>query len=475
MKWFKRSLLSITRRPGKSLLLFLVVCAMVSLLAGSLSIINTANNVKNELKRGFGAIASISTDSTLLPEENYETIFSNYISGVETLRQNEWVDYGEYRLSASGYACGDLGQEFSAVFLGMSLPQSEQFRSGEWELSGQINSRNFTQKELDNGERVAVVNISLASTSSGNEVFSTGITSIGNTIPMKIQIPYREVNEQGFNLYHTFTYEFELKIIGTFVDHKSDASSILIPNHALIDIMQEAREEAQKQGLNTESRRFYPDIDYAGYKMKDPQHLSEFDAEAKAFISTLPNGFHYESSNTNYQKNAGPVENLDLIARIIFIAALVATLLILGMVITYLIGDRKKEIGIYMSLGEKSHSLISQFLMEILIISTLAIGTAGISGYFLGNGISDYMMQIQSYVKREQELGIRAQYTPYNSSETLEKYSRENILAEYQNEINAQYFLILFVVGESSVLLSCLIPMIYMIHLKPKEILLGGE
>lgn len=71
MKWFKRSLLSITRRPGKSLLLFLVVCAMVSLLAGSLSIINTTNNVKNELKRGFGATASISTDSTLIPEENY--------------------------------------------------------------------------------------------------------------------------------------------------------------------------------------------------------------------------------------------------------------------------------------------------------------------------------------------------------------------------------------------------------------------
>lgn len=477
MKWFKRSIISIYRRPGKSLLLFVVVWAMFSLLAGSLSILATADDIKAEIKRGLGAVATITVKEDRLSEEKYDEVFAAYIDAVETLCDNEYVDYGEYRLSANGSIYSeDVNVDFPITILGTNIPESEQFRNKTFTLTSQDNNRNFTLDELESGAKVALVNINLATYQpTPDEIFSTGLSAIGNVVKVKINLPYlvREINER-IKFYHDTSYEFEVKIIGTFADNKANEQSIIIPNQTLIEMMREASIQAQADGFNVNIMDQYPSIEYAGFKLKDNEHLTQFDTEAEVLLANLPKSFDYESSGTSYERNAGPIENLDMIAQIIFMASIVASVLILGLIIVYLISDRKKEVGIYMSLGEKNTHLISQILLEIILVSTLAIAAASISGFYLGNQLSDYMMQVQSYVSREQDLGNRAQYTPYNPTETTEAYSRENVMAAYQNELNADYFITLFVVGEFTVILSSMAPIAYMTRLKPKDIMIGG-
>ena len=81
--------------------------------------------------------------------------------------------------------------------------------------------------------------------------------------------------------------------------------------------------------------------------------------------------------------------------------------------------------------------------------------------------------QVQNYVKREQDLGNRVYYTPYNKND-LEEYSRENIVENYQNELTVDYILTLYGIGEVTILISCIAPLVYMTRLKPKDIMIGG-
>lgn len=475
MKWLKRSLVSIIRRPGKSFLLFIVVWVMFSLLAGALSIISTADYVKAEIKRGLGATAFISVDNQYMPEEDYDTTFQTFIEGSTALCESSMVDYGEIHLTADGYAHSyDVNKDFDVIYHGISMADTQQFRDKEWALTSQDHNRSFSSDELMNGASVAIVNINMATARMPDgEVLTTGLTRLGNIITLKVDIPYVVKIINNRKTYHYYTYEFDVEVIGTYTDTLSEKKSILLPHKLLINVMQDASNQARSEGITVDTIGQYPKISYAGFKLKDTNQLSDFDAQAKQLMTHLPSCFDYESSGTSYERNAGPIENLDMIAWIILIASLIATVLILGLIIIFLISERKKEVGIYMSLGEKTHHLIYQILVEIIIISTLAIGCASMSGFYLGNQLSDYMMQVQNYVKREQDLGNRVYYTPYNKND-LEEYSRENIVENYQNELTGDYILTLYGIGEVTILISCIAPLVYMTRLKPKDIMIGG-
>lgn len=308
----------------------------------------------------------------------------------------------------------------------------------------------------------------------GGDAFPTGLAALGKTTSLTITLPYQTQTAEGKTKFDQFSYSFDVEIVGTFVDKKSTTPTVLIPNKALINSVQLAVSAAKEKGIEISGVDRYPMIQYAGFKLKDSEKLQTFDEQAENLMAKLPTSFYYESSGKNYKKSAGPVENLDTIAQAIFISSILATILILGMVIVYLLLDRQKEVGIYMSLGEKRRCLIAQFLFEILLVSTLAIGCASIGGIFLGNQLSSYMMNVQTATQRDQQLGNKAQYTPYRPA-SLEEYKREDVLKQYENQLSADYFITLFIVGEITVMISSILPMVLLTRMKPKDIMIGGN
>ena len=208
--------------------------------------------------------------------------------------------------------------------------------------------------------------------------------------------------------------------------------------------------------------------------MDSIEDVEIFTNQNETILSSLPEGFVYESSADKYKKNAGPVENLDTIAKFVFIISVFATFIILGLVIIFFMGDRKKEIGVYLSVGERKKNVIRQFLVEVLLVSTLAISCASISGLFLGDKLSNYMLDVQRYVQREQALGDIAKYTPIYTpvKNGISLQTRDDVINNYEVKANVEYFMIIFVVGELSIIISSVLPMVYLSSFKPKEIML---
>lgn len=467
MKWAKRTWLSIIRRPFKTLLLFLVIFVMVTLLAGSLSIIMASGKIKEQLSEGIGPEGTITMDySYENPDLNEMFTYSfleNYVDTMESLCANENVISCEYHVNTLANALysdlwgneNALGSVIASLY-STNVTEPALFKEGTLHLTQNLSGRFFTQEEIDNGEFVILTNRDLAKASSG---LSTGLCEVGNEVTLSIPINYNYLDNGDVEVEY---YKFNAKVIGTFSGDGGD-SRIYIPNKALMKILEEADSFFAMRNCHA---------DYAAFRVSDLEAMDAFDELAKKTVREVP-GASYESSTTIYKKNAGPVENLDTIAKVIFVAALIATIIILSLVVVYFMQDRRKEIGIYASLGESKKHIISQLVLEVALVAVIAISAASASGLFLGNKLSDYMLEIQRYVQRQQNLGDLANlpviYKPM-FSDRLD--TRDAVIDNFAIEADAQYFVTLYVVGEVTVLISCGFSMIYLTRLRPKEIMM---
>lgn len=467
MKWAKRTWLSIIRRPFKTLLLFLVVFVMVTLLAGSLSIIMTSAKIKEQLSEDIGPEGTITMDySYENPDLNEMFTYSfieNYTDTIDSLCANENVVSCEYHISTLANALySDLWENENASgsllfsLYGTNVAEPALFKEGTLHLTQSFSGRYFTQEEIANGEFVILTNRDL-----GNSFGSpTGLCEVGNEVILSVPVSYfYDVNTGETTVDY---YKFNATVIGTFSGDEG-ASRIYIPNKALMKILEETNSSMAMNDCYA---------DYAAFKVKDLEAMHEFDDLAKETVSDLA-GANYESSTTIYEKNAGPVENLDTIAKVIFVVALIATVVILSLVVIYFMQDRRKEIGIYASLGESKKNIISQLVLEVAFVAVVAISAASASGLFLGSKLSDYMLEVQRYVQRQQDMGPLANlpviYKPLNSDKLN---TRDAVIDNFAIEADAQYFVTLYAVGEVTILISCGLSMIYLTKLHPKEIMM---
>ena len=443
---------------------------MSNLLAGSLSIVLTSNTIKDEIKKGLGAsvnvVIDIKDDEMYLDADEYQDNVEKVINELEYLIDDERVLNGEYHILNNGV---HRAKEDTLYFdfCGTNISETNDFIEGHHTLSANKSVRYFTIEEIDSGEYVALVDMSLATKNDFGELVPSGLTKTGDIITLSIPVYQKDSDD-------IYYHDVEVKVIGSFTNKllaKGAKPLIYVPNKALYKMCLEAVLVAKQVGINASLNFEIGDIDLT---LKEIDTLEGFDYEATKRLDKLGINYKYSSSDDVYKRNAGPIENLDTVAKVIFVGAILATVLVLGLVIVSMIIERKKEIGIYASIGEKKHNIVLQMMCEIMLIATIAISFASISGIYLGNELSDYMLEVQRYTKRNQELGVLAKlpvlYTPVEDGLTY--FTRDEVIDNYEISPDMEYFGIMFMIGELTVMLSSVLPMVYLINLKPKDIML---
>lgn len=473
MKWFKRCWLSIVRRPGKSILLFLVIFAMSNLLAGALAIITACETIERDVKNELGAEASITGYFYLMGNEGSDEYFKTiekHHEIITTLCEDESVSFGEYQYNLYGAYTFAFGEKIDFNISSVNIPEFADIRSGDVKLlNSSPDHRLFTQDELDNGELVIITSKDLGQIGDSPDTYqNTGYAKPGNKMTITIPVTVKTTNEKGEYKTKYIEYSFEATIVGSCYG-KHLFNNVYIPASTFNKIVKDVNEFAvanNGEKVDYEAR-------YAVFKLNEPDDLVAFDEKATTLMSELPNNFEYESSRTKYDRNAGPVENLDTIAKVILIVAIFATITVLSLVVLFNIFERKSEMGIYVSLGEKSKNIIFQVICEVLLVSVLAISGASVTGMAIGNKLSDYMLEVQRYIKRKQDLGDIADLPViYKPVEFENDYSRNGIINNFEATYSAKYFVTLYSVGTVTMVISCIIPMAYITKLKPKDILM---
>ncbi len=437
MNFMQRALKSVTRKKGRSIILFLVIFVLGNVIAGSVAIEQSTKNVEKETKRQMGAVATVDMDYERLDKDqqkdpdkfmdNEDIYKSPTAKEYEAIGKLPYVKYFDYSI---------LGYMGTKKFK-MYTPEDNSVSYGG-SLDNYLNLKGVNRKEvvdmeeglikLEEGETFSDKDISEGSANIlvSKEVAEVNNLSVGDQVVLDVSeeadqmlsadeenATEEESEENGGP--ELLTFDFPVKVIGIFsVIRKDDSAqknpeemgyseadwmateqinTIYAPNQTVKQINDQMMEKRLQASGMTAEEYGYDDEDYynATFVLNSPDDIEAFREEADALISQ--EYYHVVAASDQYDEVAGGMKKLGTISKYVVIIAVVATIMIITLVVLLFLRDRKHELGIYLSLGEGRGKIIGQIVIELLVISAFALVLSLVSGKFLGGMVSDSLLQ----------------------------------------------------------------------------------
>ncbi|WP_249869546.1 ABC transporter permease [Oceanobacillus saliphilus] len=487
MNFIKRGFLSITRKKGKSLILLAVIFILGNLISGAISIQQATGNVETNIKERLGAATTVELDYEALDalsEADWEG-FEIQDIGVDLIKQIgelSYVKYYDYSMStylgseAIDSYQGDMEEDYihhgpsmDYMLKGINYAPVLDFEEQKGKL---VDGRVFTQEEVDNGTSVAIISKKLAEKNN---------LHVGDTFTLANAV-YTYDNETGEEELVT-SRDVVLEVIGLFESQsiREDAevdpsrgmfdfmdieyqNTVYVPNEIVIseteyhwqEYMKADEELAEMMEGEEQSFEYYTPL----FVLNSPEDSDAFEEEV---IPLLPELYTVVSATDQYDSIAGPVESMANLSKYVLIAAVIATVLIIGLVVLLFLRDRKRELGIYLSLGESRSRVVGQILIEVMVVALIGITLSLFSGNFLAGQISNTMMEADHNTSYEEVMYYSQIQTDVTTADVLDSY---------EVKLNSSYILVFYGIGLLTILLSTAIPLIYIVRLNPKKILM---
>lgn len=141
-------------------------------------------------------------------------------------------------------------------------------------------------------------------------------------------------------------------------------------------------------------------VDSVIFNLDDPENVESFVKAAKA-TGLDTDTYSLQTDTAVYEQMIKPIENVSSFAKKVVLLVAIAGVVILSLIIMMTIRERKYEMGVLLSLGEKRWKLIAQFFTEILMIFLVAMCVAGISGKYVGTIVGQQLLDQQTATTSE--------------------------------------------------------------------------
>ena len=467
MNLFKRAYYSIVNNFSKSLVLFSIVFIIGNVMCASLAVSSSIENTQNEFRKHYGAKIEISVNGYMdvIFDSSTNEVYKRVYSFLDNLIENnkEVIQYSDINKRIKGFYSNELkfinedGYETSGnieIYLfGSSNSQLGLIKNYKIEL---IDGRLFNDVEMKEGKNVVLL-------SENFELLDNG--------------EYRKVRVGDvltFNRVVNGTYgeSVEFEVVGIYkrydnvmpgmnesdnYNHSNHIARIYVPMNTLekeaIRFNELKNPKSYEHHLITTNIYLQLNGDASMNRFSIVMdNLKENDKSVFDKITMI-------STNDIYKKISSPIEAMSEISSFLLIMSSTLCILILSVAIFILIRNRKHEIGILISLGEHKCNVIVQILCEILVVGILALGCSMVTGNKLGQAYSNYL--------------IRDQIEESQHDLTVDEIElQEELLENYNFEMTIEYILAVCGIGILVLVISVVLPIGYIVRLKPREILL---
>jgi len=506
MNFFKRALTSIKRTPVKSLLLFLMIFILSSVVSGAISVRNAIYTTDLSLRRNMRPIILLA-ESWYFPPETFSEVEGNFnFSGLDVfyeLGQLPYVEFFDYSMRTMmtstelaiwyprsreevtpliGSANPELGEYFT--LRGASNSEFIDLRQGLIEI---VAGETFTEAQLMAGQGVTIISRQLAIQNDlaiGDRIqlnsLDTGIDENGEFL-----FYMGELNE--FEIIGLFDVvgmeEIEFGSIGEWTLYDMNAflrtNQIYVPN-----VIVRGDNEAHSRRFSAMLESLGEEVDWENfsytyhispiYVLHEPLYISNFREAAQPLLGNfwgMSDGSNRFEPITNSMATMGEIANGALIG------AVVAAFIIGGLMITLLLHDRRHEIGIYLALGEKKGKVLNQILIEILMVTLVAITASLFVGTFVSTHLSQELLrnEIADLTVTPNTLFSGELIEPWERAGLPSPMSGEEMLEFYDVSLSGATVASFYVVSLAIVSLSTVIPIVYIMKLEPKDILMKGS
>jgi len=503
MGLFSRVLASLTRNFGKTILLLLIIFILGCIISGAISVQHAVSNTDANIRDAFPPIVTVEMDHRALDEhinaiggewpEDLEHFGHETLVEIAALPQVKNYDFSVgYALQSSELEIyipeGNneipfaMGEYNSFALTGMQHDNPLDISEGVIEIT---QGRMFTATELDNFTAVAIVSENFA------RVNNLGV---GSSLELEdLFWDMREVRDTGWddsfyieeNIYDRRAYSLE--IVGIFTPLVESNTGepwaddwMNLERENRIYVPNTFATEAQIWHAEQELAMF-PDDEWLGdmepedfiwyqnvFRLYDSADIPDFRTAVEAITPDF-----YTVVDAGSDASAGveaSMQSLSNLANIIFWIAVVASVLILSLLITLFLRDRKREIGIYLAIGEGRAKVIVQVMFEVLIIALIAIVLSLFAGNILSASISESMLR-NNLAAAQSDEGMSFG-GPLDRMGISADVSTDQVLANYSVSLDAATIAIFFAVTIGVVVIATIVPMLYILRLNPRKIMM---
>lgn len=509
MKVLNRALIDIERKKLKTVIFFLVIFLLSSLLSGALFVRNFIFMSETNLRASIPPVAVLEqkmihwngplrfpsydmieeisnlphvltydvTATLYLYSRNLDWLVADIEEELTAELQSELnqIRFQGFRLT------GGTMEMFSTQ--GVRRSQHVDFEGG---LLSLVSGRFFTQEELDQGTAVVVVSRQWAEKNNlevGSAiVLESFISDVDGMSEEGIHNFYHHWHDEQFYLFHE---ELEVEIIGLFevaldlslgVGEGPRFYQMLMEKDWLLNrfylpfILQESIARRLDKNL-LEGWELSEDFQLVSSFLLDSS--TNFRQFSEAAAAVLPENWEV----VDVSQGLGPIftvfDQMQLIGNHIFIGGVVATVFTLGGTVLLYLSSKRKEIGLYISLGESKFKILFQLLLEILLPGLLAISLSLFVGQWVSSLLSSAMI--------EQELASQLlhQRVPafHHLPQRLQLFnpgpmSLEDMVSALNTSVNIKNLVFIFSIQVGTILIATIIPCLCIWRLSPQKILL---
>lgn len=494
MNYWNRALCSVMRRKGKSIILFAVIFILGNVIAGSIAIQQSTANVEKKIKHDLGATVSAELDYQKMMDEGQSFSPSALkVEAVKKMGESSYVKEFDYNVKTNLFvkkiktyemenAAAMGGMPKTLSLKGNNLLEPLDFKDKKVKL---VEGRTFKQEEINNGKDVAIISKKVAEANGFN---------VGDKVVLDSSV--MDFKQDG-SMEELASQDHPVEIIGIFeptsVEKKeSDGkdqkgfeaqfmeteqfNTVYMPNDAVMNINTVEFEKGKallpdryKKADGTDSTVEDMNQIVPVYVLKTPEDVEAFKEEAKAMI---PEGYKLTASTDQYDQVGGTFKKMAQISGYVVLLAIGATLLIISLVVILFLRDRKHELGIYLSLGETRAKVMQQILIELLLISLVAMCLSLVTGNILGKMVSESLIASDAFSQAGDTAGNGGAMMIGGSGANMPTLTTEDVSSAYEVKFSISYIVTFLIAGLSTVLLSAILPLTYVLRLNPKKIMM---
>ncbi len=254
--------------------------------------------------------------------------------------------------------------------------------------------------------------------------------------------------------------EYDLEIVGIFESQNTDrmGSKLEIPENLILSDM------------NTLNALY-------GYSKGNSQYTSAVFNTNKNVDDVISDVnkiqenwslYNISKSDDTFLALSKSFDSLEKIVNMLLIGSIIVGIIVLSLVLAFWIQGRIHETGILLSIGVGKFKIISQYIIELLLISVLAFGASYFSSKMISQNIGDAMVsQASKQAVQEVQQGFGGMSLGYDANTSLATQTVDGI----DVDVSLKEVLYVYAIGATIIISSVMISSSSIIRLKPKEIL----
>ncbi|MDA2385079.1 ABC transporter permease [Bacillus cereus] len=450
MNFIKRSFLSLQSRKGKSLILLAIFLVVTNLVFAGFTIQSASSKATDLARQQLGADINLRIDINKYLEEQNSNQNANEARKVpsiekkeaDKLKNSKYLDHYNYLKSA----IAELKELHNVE------------PSGGAQSFGPNNNLNFTLQGVRDFFLLEAAQDKKLKLVEGEGITSKtvgkNVAMIENKLAEKNTLKVGDKLQIGELMDEELTTK-ELEIIGIY-ESKEEAPSFGGQSFALLEPANQVY--VPYSVMNS--------LENAIYSLKDPKDIDAFKEEAKKL--GLPAYYELDAQDNVYKQMIGPIENIASFSKKIVIMVSIAGATILGLIIMLSIKERRKEMGILLSIGEKKWKLMGQLLVEVLCIAVLAFGLSLATGEKVSQKVGDNLLssEIAKNEDKPEDPIAKLSGNPAADVDPVDNID-VSISTEDLGKVGG--------IGLGIAMLATILPALSILRLNPKQILLKDE